>query len=67
MERMRILLKNAMHQKQRFEIIEYETHIELCAYLTSDIEQVNIPTEINGKPVTAIGNGCFSNCRGLKK
>ena len=44
-----------------FEYNEYENYIEIIKYLGND-EEVEIPSEINGKPITTIGEECFNNC-----
>ncbi len=42
-----------------FDYIENDNSVEMIKYLLSDRSTVSIPSEINGKPVTRIGNGCF--------
>ena len=59
MERKRVIIKNSSHQQQEFGIDEYDDHIVLCAYLSDDIAVVDIPSVIEGKPITAIGGDCF--------
>ena len=45
---------------EQFSIVELPDHIEVTAYHTWDIENVVIPSEIDGKAVTAIdGGNCF--------
>ena len=50
-----------------FETKEYDSFIKLVKYLPDDIEIVRIPAEINGKPVTRIGDNCFYNHSEIKK
>ena len=59
MEQKRVAIKNSMNQPQEFGIDEYDDHIVLSAYLSNDIAVVDIPSEIDGKPITAIGDNCF--------
>ena len=59
MERKRVIIENSLHQQQEFGIDEYDDHIVLCAYLSNDVAAVDIPSFIDGKPITAIGGDCF--------
>ena len=42
-----------------FGFLEHKDYVELAVYKGNDIEQIIIPTEYNGKPVTRVGDGCF--------
>lgn len=44
---------------QEFVIDKYDDHIKMMRFLSSDIENVEIPDIIEGKPVTIIGGDCF--------
>jgi len=66
MEHKRILYFNSIQQSQDFEICEFEGHIEISAYLSPEIVQVDIPANYHGKPVTSIGNSCFFGKSELK-
>lgn len=59
MEKKRIVVQNHQGQDIEYGIAEYEDHVELLRYLTNCVESVDIPAEINGKPVTIIGADCF--------
>lgn len=59
LERKCVIIENSLHQQQEFGIDEYEDHIVLCAYLSHDVAAVDIPSFIDGKPITAIGGDCF--------
>ena len=59
MKKYKVTISNQNNAPQIFGICEHEDHIELGAYLSHDINAVDIPTEISGKPVTVIGSGCF--------
>ena len=50
-----------------FETKEYDTFIKLVKYLPDDIETVDIQAELNGKPVTRIGDNCFYNHSEIKR
>ena len=50
---------NQKGQSQEFIIEDYDDHIVLCAYCTNNVEDLEIPGTVNGKPVTQIGDGCF--------
>lgn len=60
MEHKHIMLENEKHQDEEFAILEYEDHVEIERYMSKQIEIVDIPKTINGKPVTAICEDCFS-------
>ena len=62
MERKRITVENSLQQSLGFGIEEHNDHIVLGAFLSTGIKHIEIPDRINGKPVTAIGEGCFFNC-----
>ena len=66
MEQKRIKIENSRHQMQEFGIDEYDDHIVLGAFLSRGIENVEIPDEIEGKAVVAIGGECFFNCEEVK-
>ena len=66
MERKKIIIENSRQQPQEFRIDEYEDHCVIGALLSRDVEQVEIPAEINGKPVTTIDGDCFFSCRNMK-
>ena len=44
-----------------FDIAEYDDGVALTHYLTDDLETVILPDQVDGKPVTDIGPGCFFN------
>lgn len=54
-------------QTMGFSVAVYDDHAEVLKLLNKEIECVEIPAEIDGVPVTVIGNGCFSNCRDIKE
>lgn len=56
----RIITSNKQERPQKFVIKDYSDHIELSSYLSTDNTHVDIPDMINGKPVTVIGEQCFS-------
>ena len=60
MERKRIVMENSLHQQQEFGIVEYEDHIEIDVLLSDGLERLEIPGEINGKPVTVIAAQAFA-------
>ena len=66
MERKIILTENSLHQMQEFVIDKYDDHIKMMRFLSSDIENVEIPDIIEGKPVTIIGGDCFFCCENIK-
>ena len=66
MERKKIIIENSRQQPQEFGIDEYEDHCVIGALLSREVEQVEIPAEIGGKPVNAIGGDCFFNCENMK-
>ena len=66
MERKKIIIENSRQQPQEFGIDEYEDHCVIDALLSREAEQVEIPAEINGKPVTTIDGDCFFSCRNMK-
>ena len=66
MERKRIIIENSQQQLQEFGIDEYEDHCVIGSLLSKEVEQVEIPAEINEKPVTAIGGDCFFACKNIK-
>ena len=66
MEQERIVVATSRQQEQVFSVEEYPDHIELCGFLSRKIEDVEVPNEIHGKPVTAIGDDCFFNCEEIK-
>ena len=66
MERKKIIIKNSRQKLQEFGIDEYEDHCVMGALLSREVEQVEIPAEINGKPVTTIDGDCFFSCRNMK-
>lgn len=59
MERKTITIKNSLQQEQEFIIDAYDDHIEFQRLLSDEIEDVSIPEEIEGLPVTVIGDDCF--------
>ena len=67
MEKKRITIENALRKQQEFGIIEHNDSIELGRLLSEEIEIIEIPENVNGKPVTAIGDDCFFNCTSVKK
>lgn len=67
MERRRIVIENSHHQMQEFVIDEYDDHIVLGVLVSRNIEDVEIPDIVDGKPVTVIGEDCFFNCGKLKE
>ena len=66
MEKKIVKVNNNLDQVQEFAIEEYEDHIVLKGFLTSDLENVVIPESIEGKPVTVIGDECFFLCKKIK-
>lgn len=66
MERKKVIIENSRQQPQEFGIDEYEDHCVIGALLSREVEQVEIPAEINGKPVTAIGGDCCFSCGNMK-
>ena len=52
-------------QTMGFSVAVYDDHAEVLKLLNKETERVEIPAEIDGVPVTVIGNGCFSNCRDI--
>ena len=57
---------NSTQQPQEFVIDEYDDHCVLVGLLSRELEHVDIPADINGKPVTTIGDGCFFDCKCIK-
>lgn len=67
MEMKKAVILNALNQPQEFGIDEYDDHIVMAAYSPdSPVINVDIPAEINGKPVTEIGANCFFDCRNIE-
>ena len=66
MEHKKVIIENSRQQPQEFGIDEYEDHCVMGALLSREVEQVEIPAEINGKPVTTIGGDCFFDCKNMK-
>lgn len=58
----KVIIENSIQQKQEFYIEELDDSIKILRYISSDISRVDIPDEINGKPVTEIGEECFFLC-----
>ena len=59
MMKTKIAVSNKEGQDQEFVIEEFENHIVLCTYLSKEIEDVEIPEEVNNKLITHIGDACF--------
>ena len=59
--------ENKMRQLQVFRIDEYDDHVELDRLLTPDLDGVDVPRMIDGKPVTVIGEACFFKCDEIKE
>lgn len=57
--------ENTLHEKQTFAVKILEDHVEIIAFLPFDVKRVDVPDEIEGLPVTVIGDSCFSNCQGI--
>ena len=49
---------NLLHESLQYQV--YEDHVEITKY-TGNAEEIVIPAEIEGLPVTAIGNAAFFN------
>ncbi len=54
-------IKNSNDEIQEFVVQENEDNIKLLEYLSCDIGSVEIPDNINEKPITIIGDTCFFN------
>lgn len=67
MEQKRITLVNSAHQQYDIGIEEYDDYIVIDRLLSVGTKIVEIPDVINEKPVRAIGDDCFFNCRELKE
>ena len=59
MTRNKRIIPNRDGKPQVFGVDEYDNHIVLGAYMTNDVAAVDIPSAIDGKAITAIGDGCF--------
>lgn len=66
MEQKIIVAENSRQQEQVFAIEEHLDHIELCSFLSSEVEHVEVPSKLHGKPITVIGLYCFFDCEGMK-
>lgn len=66
MVKKRIKAEDALLHIQEFAIEEYEDRVVIERLLSAGVENVDVPAEINGKPVTAIGDECFFDCQNLK-
>lgn len=67
MERKQITISNSLHQVQDFVIDEYDDHIVLASLISAESGIVEIPSLIDGKPVTEIFGDCFFNCTYIKQ
>lgn len=54
-------IKNSNGEIQEFVVQENDDNIKLLEYLSCDISSVEIPDNINEKPITVIGDTCFFN------
>ena len=54
-------IKNKNNQEQKFRIEAANGEVRLMAYLNRDISSVYLPKEIDGNPITEIGQNCFNN------
>ena len=61
MKRYKVTVPNRHNLPQSFGVNEYDDHIKLSAYLSNNINSVDIPTQISEKPVTVVGADCFFN------
>ncbi|WP_255910698.1 leucine-rich repeat domain-containing protein [Ruminococcus sp. zg-924] len=52
---------NSKKQIQKFYAEEYDDYVVLRQYISNDINFVEIPSKINNKKVTVIGDSCFFN------
>ena len=62
MEKKRITAMNSLGQTQMFGIDEYDDHVAIGALLSRDLEHIDVPAELGGKPVTEIGEQAFALC-----
>ncbi|SCW46620.1 Leucine rich repeat-containing protein [Ruminococcaceae bacterium YRB3002] len=51
--------KNSQGQEQRFAVEDFGSYAVIVEYLSHEVINVEIPAEINGKPVAEIGEECF--------
>ena len=61
MGRYKKTIPNKQGLPQLFGVEEHDDHIALCAYMSDETQEVDIPSEISGKPVTVIAGDCFFN------
>ena len=61
MQRYQVDITNRKKQIQKFYVEEYDEYVVLTQYISNDIDFVEIPSKINNKKVTVIGNACFYN------
>ena len=61
MKRYKVTVPNRHNLPQSFGVNEYDDHIKLSAYLSNNINSVDIPTQISKKPVTVVVADCFFN------
>lgn len=58
--------KAATYGHYTYEYINNNKEVEITKYDGTAAVNIQIPSSINGKPVTSIGDSAFRNCSGLK-